>query len=137
ETLRERIGRLPPNKRSVLPSSCGDIEVVKYCLALLEWSIKAEKVKETLEPGWDLAEKLLDPKLKPLASKGPGSRHGHENFKCLWPGCNKEVKRRTNAVSHLLVHVRYKPFVCQECDHFPRFRYKHDYFRHCRSHPTS
>jgi hypothetical protein len=111
--IRARVARLPPNKRSVLPKS-PDIEVVRYCLVLLEWAIKAEEGKQTLEPEWDIAEKLLDPKLKPAASKGPGSRHGHENFKCLWPGCNKEVKRRTNAVSHLLVHVRYKPFVCQQ-----------------------
>jgi hypothetical protein len=111
--IRARIARLPPNKRSVLPNS-SDIEVVRYCLVLLEWAIRAEEGKQTLEPEWDIAEKLLDPKLKPVASKGPGSRHGHENFKCLWPGCNKEVKRRTNAVSHLLVHVRYKPFVCQQ-----------------------
>jgi hypothetical protein len=49
---------------------------------------------------------------RPPAETGPGSRQGCQHWVCLWPGCEKETRRRPNATRHLLSHTEAKPEVC-------------------------
>jgi hypothetical protein len=57
---------------------------------------------------------LLQPISRPAASKGPGSRHGLEAYQCLWSACGRRINKKANAISHLLSHVQYKPFLCSQ-----------------------
>ena len=49
---------------------------------------------------------------RPPAETGPGSRQGCQHWVCLWPGCEKETRRRPNATRHLLSHTEAKPEIC-------------------------
>jgi hypothetical protein len=59
-----------------------------------------------------IVDQLLERVARPEAEKGPGSRNGAAFFRCRWPCCGKETKRKPNAISHLFSHASYKPFGC-------------------------
>lgn len=81
---------------------------------LRQFCADAERRRETAEPEAALTDRLLERLPKAGAPRGAGSRQGCEAYRCLWPDCGQEVRRKPNAIAHLLTHAGYKPFVCQE-----------------------
>ncbi|KAG8805834.1 hypothetical protein FRC17_005306, partial [Serendipita sp. 399] len=76
-----------------------------------------------------LATKYLERIPLPRAPSGQGSRHGCDFWICRWPKCRKDkIKRRPNAISHILSHAHLKPWACHHCDH--SFIRPHDLKRH-------
>ena len=49
---------------------------------------------------------------------------------CKWDGCDSKVERRHHLVSHVRIHVNFKPFVCQYCG--KSYKWAHDSKRHVR-----
>ena len=49
---------------------------------------------------------------------------------CRWDNCQTVVKRRHHMISHMRIHVDYKPFPCAYCDQ--RFKWRHDAKRHSK-----
>eukprot|EP00834_Sanchytrium_tribonematis_P001899 NODE_50_length_31184_cov_0.705099.p20 type:complete len:211 gc:universal NODE_50_length_31184_cov_0.705099:15891-16523(+) len=49
---------------------------------------------------------------------------------CKWDGCDAKVERRHHLVSHIRIHVNFKPFVCQYCG--KSYKWAHDSKRHVR-----
>ncbi len=55
---------------------------------------------------------------------------------CKWDNCDAKVERRHHLVSHIRIHVNFKPFVCQYCG--KSYKWAHDSKRHvrkCNSNP--
>lgn len=137
ESLRARLALVPSHKRSLINVFDMDPHIRSTAVDLLVSCTRAEQELRTWEPGAEMTDRLLQPISRPTASTGLGSRRGLEAYQCLWSACGRRISKRTNAISHLLSHVQYKPFLCNQCPHYPRFRYKHDYTRHCRGHTFS
>ncbi|KAG8816227.1 hypothetical protein FRC19_000503 [Serendipita sp. 401] len=140
-SLSTRLRALPLDKQNLLriPSSrrgATSPSTFEAMLSLMEFCMDAERRHTTAEPDGALTDRLLQRLSRYTSASGSGSRGrvGSELYQCMWPECGRQVSRKPNAVAHLMSHCHYKPFVCQNCDHHPRFRYKHDYTRHCRNH---
>jgi hypothetical protein len=115
--LSNRLAALPYHKQTLISSMRGIAkysQTLEYAIELLEFCTKAEQEQATRELPSQLADRFLEPVTRPLTAKGIGSRRGLESYRCLWPKCLSKATRKANAVSHLLSHVQYKPYVCNE-----------------------
>jgi len=104
----------PHRRRLLMPRSNVDPDIRESTASLIESCKLAEKEFKTWEPGPELTDKLLQPISRPAASKGPGSRRGLEAYQCLWLSCGRRISKKANAISHLLSHLPYKPFLCDQ-----------------------
>ena len=114
EGNQERLDMVPSHKPSSSASSDIDTLICSSALKLLEFCKRAEMEFQTWEPGTELTSRLLQPISRPAASKGPGSRRGLEAYQCLWSACGRRINKKANAISHLLSHLQYKPFLCNQ-----------------------
>ena len=114
EGNQERLDTVPFHKQSSSPSSDIDPTICSSAFKLLEFCKRAEMEFQTWEPGTELTSRLLQPISRPAASKGPGSRRGLEAYQCLWSACGRRISKKANAISHLLSHLQYKPFLCNQ-----------------------
>jgi hypothetical protein len=115
--LANRLAALPYHKQTLLSGMKGIAkysQTLEHAIELLEFCIKAEQEQATRELPSRLTDRFLEPVTRPLTAKGIGSRRGLESYRCLWPKCLSKATRKANAVSHLLSHVQYKPYVCNE-----------------------
>lgn len=115
--LSNRLAALPYHKQTLISGMKGIAkysQTLEYAVELLEFCIKAEQEQATRELPSRLTDRFLEPVTRPLTAKGIGSRRGLESYRCLWPKCLSKATRKANAVSHLLSHVQYKPYVCNE-----------------------
>lgn len=60
----------------------------------------------------DLASQFLCKIPLEYSPSGVGSRSGAKAFRCLWLGCNKEIKRRDHSLNHIRQHVGSRPYEC-------------------------
>lgn len=112
-----RFASLPYHKQTLISGmrrGSQNAQFFEPAVELLEYCNKAEQENTTLELPSSLTDKFLAPVTRPLTAKGIGSRRGLESYRCLWPNCSSKASRKANAVSHLLSHVQYKPFVCND-----------------------
>jgi hypothetical protein len=109
-----RLDTVLSRKQSSSPSSDIDPIICSSAFKLLEFCKRAEMEFQTWEPGTELTSRLLQPISRPTASKGPGSRRGLEAYQCLWAACGRRINKKANAISHLLSHLQYKPFLCNQ-----------------------
>ena len=72
----------------------------------------APTAHETLEQHNELLMSSLERISLPHSPKGKGARKGAAEYKCLWEGCAKRVKRRDHAKAHVAAHYGLKPFAC-------------------------
>eukprot|EP00835_Amoeboradix_gromovi_P005997 NODE_633_length_5774_cov_0.180617.p3 type:complete len:214 gc:universal NODE_633_length_5774_cov_0.180617:3163-2522(-) len=57
---------------------------------------------------------------------------------CKWNNCDAKVERRHHLVSHIRIHVNFKPYMCQHCG--KSYKWAHDSKRHvrkCSSNPDA
>jgi hypothetical protein len=121
--LQKQIEADPPQEQGTdpltlkhlsLPTTAMEPDLRTAIQDLMRFCTHAQQVPRTQQVEEHITDKLIYPIARLPASKGSGSRNGHEAYQCLWPRCHKITLRKGNAVSHLLSHVQYKPFVCQE-----------------------
>jgi hypothetical protein len=118
--VMQQFYQLPPHEQEHLLKLVGhpqaleqhDPDAVRAAINLVRQCSAADAQGGSYSVPQQIQSALMRRVQRPPAETGVGSRQGCLCWVCLWPGCEKETRRRPNATRHLLSHTEAKPEVC-------------------------